>query len=158
MPAGSHNVARSRAGWRGARSRASGLLSLASSSGNRVEPTSPSLRIRHELDRPNESDLTERARAALHRHDPHARNGCCPESRLGPPGNADGARPGGVRAVVEDPSLRSEESAVAGPRPFRTVVRSRVDAAVFGALSDRLRDLARRHQELPPARFEDAGT
>ena len=57
-------------------------------------------------------------------------------------------------AVHPLPEVRSARPALARPRPLRAVGRPRLDAALFAALSDRLRGHDdRRDQEFPPARL-----
>ena len=79
------------------------------------------------------------------------------KANSGHPGLPLGARRHGVHAVVAAPAVQPERSALVRPRPLRALGRPRVDAAVRAAVPHRLRPDARRPQDVPPARQQDAG-
>ena len=89
------------------------------------------------------------AREALHRHRPHAGHGRRAAGELRPSGHADGPRAARVPAVDAPPALRPEGSGLDGSRPVRAVGRPRVDAALLGALPERLRPRAGRPEAVP---------
>ena len=91
------------------------------------------------------------ARRAVRQHDPHARDGRGAEGELRPSRHADGARPDRLRPLHARHAPRARAPRLAQPRPLRPERRPRVDAALRDAPPHRLRALARRHQELPPA-------
>ncbi len=90
--------------------------------------------------------------------DPRARHGCRREGQIRPSRPADGRGRHRHRAVHAIPEIRRRRSELAGPRPFRPVGRSRLDAAVCAAVSHRQQGHdARPDQAVPPARIADAG-
>ena len=97
----------------------------------------------------------DHARRAVRQHHPHALDGRGPEGQLRPPRHADGARAGGLPALHARDAPLAGAPGLACARPLRAVGRPRVDAPVLDPPPDRLRRLARRPQELPPARLAD---
>ena len=104
------------------------------------------------------SRYPSRAGLARHKRHPRAFHGCGRAGAIGPSRHAHGPRAGRLSAVDPFPAAQSAKPRVARPRSIRAVLRPRVDAAVLGALSQRIRSLAGRPEELPPMGIEDAGT
>ena len=97
------------------------------------------------------------SRKRTRQRDPRAGHGRGRRRKSGHPG-----MPMGMADIAEvlwnaSPAPQPRQSAVARPRSLRAVQRSRLDAAVRAAASDRLRPADRRDQALPPAALEDAG-
>ena len=89
----------------------------------------------------------------MRQHDPHALDGRGPAGQLGPSRDPDGARADRARPLHARHGPRAVAPGLARPRPLRPLVRPRLDAPLLGAAPHGLRRLARRHQELPPARL-----
>ena len=95
----------------------------------------------------------DRPRSAVRQHDPDALDGRGPAGQLGSSRDPDGARADRARPLHARHGARAVAPRLARPRPLRALLRARLDAPLLGAAPHGLRGLARRHQELPPARL-----
>ena len=79
------------------------------------------------------------------------------KANSGPPRPAARRAPRWPTRCGRASQLQPAGPAVVRSRPLRPLRRPRLDAALLAAVSDRLRPDARRPQELPPVREQDAG-